>query len=150
MYGVKIMANTPLQDRKAPRELHVRILGRAWKIVIIVILSLAALIYFSISAGLLWFIFLTFLLYGWDTTLLGSAAIFCLTVCAIILGINGVNANIWAEQMAVYGWYFIVMVVVLQMIEYKRHPVQDREEEKQGTRKTGSVIDLRPQHKKVP
>ena len=75
--------------------------------------------WFGTSAGLLWFLFLMFLFYGWENRIIGVLALISLASCPFLLVFK---KDAWAETMAVYAYFFLVMTVVLQIIEYKRRP----------------------------
>ena len=75
--------------------------------------------WFGVSAGLLWFLFLMFLFYGWENRIIGVLALLCLITCPFLLSFK---QDTWAETTAVYAYFFLVMTVVLQIVEYKRHP----------------------------
>jgi len=75
--------------------------------------------WFNISAGLLWFLFLMFLFYGWENRIIAVLALISLASCPILLYFK---QDAFAETMAVYAYFFLVMTVVLQIVEYKRHP----------------------------
>ena len=87
----------------------------------IMALILAGLFFwwFDISAGLLWFLFLMFLFYGWENRIIAVLALISLASCPVLLSLK---KDAWAETMAVYAYFFLVMTVVLQIVEYKRHP----------------------------
>lgn len=73
--------------------------------------------YVDIVSALLWMIFLMFLVYRWDNRILGAAAIVLLVACPILLS---VGLEPWAELIAVYAFFFLVMTVTLQLVELKR------------------------------
>jgi len=79
------------------------------------------LIIWSVSFESIFFIvlFLFFLFYSWDSRIIAVLALISLASCPILLSFK---KDDWAEQMAVYAYFFLVMTVVLQIIEYKRHP----------------------------
>lgn len=79
----------------------------------------------GVSAGLLWLLFLLFLVYEWENRVIGVLALLALASCPFLLSFN---QNALAEQMAVYAYFFLVMTVVLQIIEYKRRPEEFKEE----------------------
>lgn len=81
---------------------------------------------FGISAGLLWFLFLMFLFYDWDNRIIGVLALISLASCPFLLQLK---QDVIAEQMAVYAYFFLVMTVVLQIVEYKRHSEELNKEE---------------------
>jgi len=87
----------------------------------ILALILAGLFFwwFGISAGLLWFLFLMFLFYGWENRIIGVLALISLVSCPILISFK---QNTLAETMAAYAYFFLVMTVVLQIVEYKRYP----------------------------
>ncbi len=93
--------------------------------VIIVVVSILIGIYLGISAGLLWLLFLVFAFYDWDNRIIGVIALICLASCPFLLQFH---QDAIAETMAVYAFFFLVMVVALQLIEYKRHPELSSEE----------------------
>lgn len=61
--------------------------------------------------------FVAFLLYQWDSRVLAAGALLSLAACPFLL-IAGEDSL--AEQMAVWAYYFLVMTVVLQIVEFKR------------------------------
>lgn len=77
-------------------------------------------------AGALWFLFVLFLLYEWENRIIGVLAIGSLITCPILLQFKHDD---WAELMAVYAFFFLTMTVVLQIVEYKRHPERFPDEE---------------------
>ena len=102
---------------------------KKWGVALLVV-SILIGIFLGLSAGLLWFLFLAFALYDWDNRVIGVMALLCLAICPFLLEFK---KDVLAEQVAVYAYFFLVMVVVLQIIEYKRHPEvykEDKNEEK--------------------
>jgi hypothetical protein len=91
---------------------------KKWGIALIIV-SIFIGMYLNLSAGLLWFLFLIFALYGWESRIICVMALLCLATCPFLLHFK---KDILAEQVAVYAFFFLVMTVVLQIIEYKRHP----------------------------
>ena len=85
----------------------------------VVLLIMVALIFWKlgINAGLLWFLFLSFLFYGWENRIIAVCALISLASCPFLLSFK---KDAWAETMAIYAYYFLVMTVVLQIVEYKR------------------------------
>src|SRR5437016_833192 len=71
------------------------------------------------EAAALWCFFLAFLLFAWDTRIPGVLALLFLASCPVLLIFH---LDTRAEQSAVYAYYFLVMTVVLQIVEYKRKP----------------------------
>ncbi len=87
--------------------------------IILLVTSLTIGYFVSINAGLLWFLFLAFAFYDWDNRIIGVMALISLASCPFLLQFK---KDASAEQMAVYAFFFLTMVVTLQLIEYKRHP----------------------------
>lgn len=87
--------------------------------IILVIVSIICGVLWGLSAGLLWFLFLSFTLYDWENRVIGVMALICLASCPFLLSFK---QEALAEQMAVYTYFFLVMTVILQTLEYKRHP----------------------------
>lgn len=81
---------------------------------------------FGINAAWLWLLFLAFLFYGWENRIIAALALLCLLTCPFLLA---AKKDDWAEAMAVYAYFFLVMTVVLQLVEYKR---EERAEKKAG------------------
>ena len=99
-----------------------------WKAVVVLAVAGGAFYLYDLSSACLWFVFTAFLLYGWDNRYLGAAAILCLTACPMLLALD---SSLWwptidfeaaAESVAVYAFFFLVMTVVLQLVDLKRHP----------------------------
>jgi len=72
---------------------------------------------YNLSAGLLWLLFLLFLFYAWENRIISVMALISLASCPILLSLK---KDALAEQMAVYAYFFLVMTVFLQIIEYRR------------------------------
>lgn len=94
----------------------------------VVLLAVFGLIwkFLGLNAGLLWLLFFSFAAYSFDNRIIGIMAILCLSSCPVLLSYK---LDLWAEKMAVYAFFFFVMTVVLQLIEYKRHPELYKENE---------------------
>ena len=97
-----------------------------WLLLIAVVIGTGMGVWLGLRAGVLWFLFLTFVLYAWDSRVMGVAAIVCLITCPALLGLHQDDL---AEEMAVYAYFFMVMSVALQVIEYHRHPERFVDEE---------------------
>jgi len=94
---------------------------------ILLILLFAVLIFkVSLTAGIFWLIFLSFLIYDWDSRITASLALLFLISCPILLSLK---KDAIAELMAVYTYYFLVITVILQIVEYKRHPEEYSDDE---------------------
>jgi len=73
----------------------------------------------GLRAGLLWLLFLLFLLYEWENRIIGVLALASIAVCPLLLWLK---LDILTETTAVYALFFLTMTVVLQIAEYIRHP----------------------------
>ena len=74
---------------------------------------------YGLNVGILWLLFLLFLVYEWENRIVGVLALIALASCPILLSLP---QDALAETMAVYAYFFLVMTVALQIVEYKRHP----------------------------
>ena len=72
---------------------------------------------YDLNAGLLWLLFLLFLFYGWENRIIAVLALISLASCPILLSLK---KDALAEQMAIYAYFFLVMTVVLQIVEYRK------------------------------
>ena len=86
-------------------------------------------------AGVLWFLFCLFLVYEWEKRVFGVAALLCLAGCPVLLALK---QDARAEEIAVYAYFFLVMTVALQIVEFKRHPERFPEEPEQDQAKNKS------------
>jgi len=82
---------------------------------------------FSFESIIFITIFVSFALYNWDSRVVAVGALISLISCPILLIIK---QDAYAEKMAAYAYYFLVITVVLQIIEYKRHPDRFKDDEK--------------------
>lgn len=69
---------------------------------------------FSLEAIIFLSGFLAFLLYRWESRIPAAGALLSLITCPILLALD---MQTYAEQMAVYAYYFLVMTVLLQMAD---------------------------------
>ncbi|KKQ14977.1 MAG: hypothetical protein US25_C0015G0010, partial [Candidatus Moranbacteria bacterium GW2011_GWE1_36_7] len=88
------------------------------------LLALVVTAYFAwgCSASLNWLLFLTFLFYGWENRIVAILALISLATCPFLLAFK---KDTLAETMAVSAYFFLVMTVVLQMVEFKREERND-------------------------
>lgn len=124
------------------------------RLILVVIISALLLIWnFSVEATIFISALFAFLLYEWDSRVFAGAALISLASCVALLMLGD---DVGAEQMAIYAYYFLVITVVLQIIEYKRHQERfvegDAKEasapprhsldlrQKVGDRKTGDMV----------
>lgn len=124
-----------------PEERRERRLRTEFAFLKSVILTCTCIILFALFGGeaaVFWTLFFAFLVFRWDSRYIGGLAILALTACPVLLSLE-LEAE--AEQMAVYAYYFLVMTVVLQIIEFKRHPETFAEGEKDKL--AGPSLDLR-------
>ena len=87
------------------------------KTILLIELFFIMLILIGTDTAFFWSLFLAFLFFAWDSRYVGALAILALTACPILLSLD---LQEYAEQMAVYAYYLLVITVVLQIIEYKR------------------------------
>lgn len=103
-----------------------QIKARPLFIVVALVVGIGMAVWLSPRAGALWFFFVLFLLYEWENRVFGVCALLCLAACPLLLAIK---RDALAEVVAVYAYFFLVMTVALQLIEFKRHPERFPEEE---------------------
>jgi hypothetical protein len=99
--------------QKARRDIKVR---PRWALLYVSVFLVVAW-YVDIVSGFLWMLFLMFLIYRWDNRILGATAILLLVTCPLLLS---VGLEPWAELMAVYAFFFLVMTITLQLVDLKR------------------------------
>ncbi len=116
--AIVIPLNTPVISRGISKGL--RDVRRDYLSAMLVAVTIILLAIWSVSLESIFFIavFLSFLLYAWDSRILAACALASLASCSFLLSFN---QNALAEQMAVYAYFFLVMTVALQIVEYKRH-----------------------------
>ncbi len=90
--------------------------NKKWQGLIVVLFTIVAFLLWGISSALLWLLFLIFLVYGWENRVLAVLALICLVLCPFLLLFN---KETWAEPMAVYAFFFLVMTLILQLIDYR-------------------------------
>ncbi|MDD4902601.1 MAG: hypothetical protein PHE24_05720 [Patescibacteria group bacterium] len=100
--------------------------AKKWWLAVLVILEVLIFWKLGISAGLLWLVFISFLFFEWDARIVAFFALVSLACCPFLLIFK--NETL-AEQMAVYAYYFLIMTVVLQIVEYWSNPKQVAGEE---------------------
>ncbi|WP_412732153.1 hypothetical protein [Minisyncoccus archaeiphilus] len=89
-------------------------------------LAVGAYYLWGLSSSLLWGLFLIFLFCAWDSRVIASLALMCLSACPVLLHLK---MDKTAEEVAVYAYFFLVMTVVLQIFEYWR---DERKEKLRG------------------
>lgn len=90
--------------------------SKKWRGLVVILLSVLSYFLWGLSSALLWFLFLAFFAYGWESRIVAAFALICLAICPILLSLK---KDALAEQMAIYAYYFLVMTVVLQIKEYR-------------------------------
>ncbi len=97
-----------------------------YTVLFFVFISLFFIWRFDIETIIFLALFIAFVFYGWDSRILATGALVSLASCPFLLSFK---QDAYAELMAVYAYYFLVMTVILQIIEYKRHPELFAEDE---------------------
>lgn len=121
---------------KLARENVEKAFARAWadiwkqkyKGIILAVFAVLIFFNFNLSAALNWTLFLAFLFYGWENRIIAAGALLYLASCPILLSLH---KDALAEAMAVQAYFFLVMTVVLQIVEFKKeqrkeHPAKER------------------------
>ena len=98
------------------KNVLVDIKNKKWQGLIVVFFTIVAFFLWGLSSTILWLLFLAFLVYGWENRIIAVLALFSLAVCPILLTFKKESL---AEQMAVYAFFFLVMTVILQIIDYR-------------------------------
>jgi len=98
--------------------------NKKWRGLIVLILSFGAFFLWDLSSALLWLLFLLFLIYGWENRIIAFLALISLASCPFLLSFK---KDELAEKMAVYAYFFLVMTVVLQIVEYRRDLKNEKE-----------------------
>ncbi len=88
-------------------------------ILLVMLLVLMVMWKFDYESIALWMLFLSFLFYGWESRIIAVLALLALISCPFLLIYK---RDVLAEQMAIYAYYFLVMTVILQIVDLKRHP----------------------------
>jgi hypothetical protein len=102
-------------------------MAKKWWILILIAVGIFIIWRLGIIPGLFWLVFLSFLLFEWDSRIIAFLALIFLASCPFSLIFK---REALAEQMAIYAYYFLIMTVVLQIIEYVGHP---KDEERDNT-----------------
>ena len=92
---------------------------RWYWLIILITATLLFIWQFSLEAIIFLTLFLAFSFYGWNSRIIATGALISLASCPVLLI---VKQDAYAEQMAVYTYYFLIITVVLQIVEYKKHP----------------------------
>jgi len=93
---------------------------------IVIFIALLSIWNFHFESVIFLTIFVAFAFYGWDSRIVATGALVSLASCPFLLI---AKQDVLAEQMAVYAYYFLVITVILQIIEYKRHPELFKDDE---------------------
>ena len=89
---------------------------KKWRGLITLAVSVAAYFLWGLSSAILWLLFLAFLVYGWENRIIAACALICLVGCPFLLASK---AEALTEQVTVYAYFFLVMTVILQIIDYR-------------------------------
>lgn len=108
------------------------IYNKKLRILLAIGLAIGAYCLWGLSSGLLWFLFLVFLFCAWDNRVIAFIALMFLCSCPVLLEMKQDKT---AEEMAVYAYFFLVMVVVLQIFEYWREGRTEKKERKEKEKK---------------
>lgn len=113
---------------------------KKWRILFAIMLSGGAYYLWGLSSGLLWLLFFVFLFCAWENRVIAAMALVSLSSCPVLLQFKQDKV---AEEMAVYAYFFLVMTVVLQMIEYRREGRAEKKKEKSvKSQEDGKVLLL--------
>lgn len=93
--------------------------AKKWWILILAIVGMFIIWQLGIMWGLLWLVFLSFSIFEWDSWIIAFLALIFLVSC---LFLTIYKKDLLAEQAAIYAFYFLVMTVVLQIVEYVGRP----------------------------
>jgi predicted membrane protein len=83
---------------------------------LLIILVLLLILKFNIEPIVFLMIFFVFWLYSWENRILLGLGMFFLIICYVLLSSQ---KPVLAEQLGIYGYYFLIMTVLLQIFEYK-------------------------------
>jgi hypothetical protein len=98
------------------------------RIILAIGLAIGAYFLWGLSSSLLWGLFLVFLFCNWDSRVIASLALISLSSCPVLLQMKQDKI---AEEMAVYAYFFLVMTVVLQIVEYIREGREEKKRKKE-------------------
>lgn len=93
--------------------------AKKWWILTLIVVGIFIIWQLGAIPGLLWLLFLSFLVFEWDNRIIALFALGFLVSCPFLLIFK---KEVLAEQSAVYAYYFLVITVILQLIEYTVHP----------------------------
>ncbi|MBU4216806.1 hypothetical protein L6270_03190 [Candidatus Parcubacteria bacterium] len=102
--------------RKASMLIVTDFINRKWRGLFVLLISIVIYFFGGLSVALMWLLFLLFLVYQWDNRAIAFVAIILLAACPFLIYFK---KNDWAELVAIYAYYFLVIMVVLQIVEYK-------------------------------
>lgn len=108
--------------RKASLRVAVDVVNKKWRGLFVLVVSIVIYFFGGLSAALMWLLFLLFLVYEWDNRIIAFLAIVSLATCPFLIYFK---KDDWAEMIAIYAYYFLIMTVVLQIVE---HNIEQRRE----------------------
>lgn len=110
---------------------------KKFRIVFAILLAFGAYNLWGLSSSLLWGLFLIFLFCAWDSRVIASMALVCLSACPVLLHLK---MDETAEEVAVYAYFFLVMTVVLQIFEYWRDERKEKREKAKIEPKASNLL----------
>ena len=120
-----------------------------WKMtikgIVVALASVAIGWWFGVSAGLLWFLFLIFLVYAWDSRVIGVLALLALAACPVLQILKKDDLK---ETAAVYAFFFLTMTVGLEIADLVR-PTKEEKEEEAKVVEPVPEIDAKPAQSKA-
>ncbi|MDR3571839.1 MAG: hypothetical protein P4L81_06655 [Candidatus Pacebacteria bacterium] len=87
------------------------------KLLIASVSAVAALLVFNIEVALIWWLFLLFLMYKWNTRIIETLAGLALLDVVVLFGIGRLT---WAVNSLVFAYFLIVMAGTLRFVPYLR------------------------------
>lgn len=102
--------------RKTSLRVATDAVNKKWRGLFVLAVSIAIYFFGGLSAALMWLLFLLFLVYEWDNRIIAFSAIVSLATCPFLIYFK---KDDWAETIAIYAYYFLIMTVVSQIVEFK-------------------------------
>lgn len=115
---VVLFVNTPLLYGGLLRGFQDMRIHYLYTCLLAIILLLSALWGFAIESVFFMVALFAFISYSWDSRILAFGALVTLSLCPILLI---AKQDMYAEQIAIYAYYFLILTVIVQLVEIKRH-----------------------------
>lgn len=93
------------------------VLEKKYSSILLIILFVFLYWKINLTAAALGILFFAFILYKWDSRIIAVLALACLGACPFLLIFKKESS---AENFAIYAYYFLVITIILQIVEYKR------------------------------